>query len=100
MLTVAVLGRVVVRRDGVAAAVPTGRTTELLVRLALEGGRPVRAARLAEDLWPGGARANTLQVKVSQLRRALGDPAAVPGGPAGYALVADAVDALLEGELP
>ena len=94
MLTVAVLGRVVVRRDGVAAPVPTGRTTELLVRLALEGGRPVRAQRLAEDLWPGGARANTLQVKVSQLRRALGDPAAVPGGSAGYALVADAVDAL------
>ena len=94
VLSVAVLGRVVVRRDGVAAPVPTGRTTELLVRLALEGGRPVRAQRLAEDLWPGGARANTLQVKVSQLRRALGDPAAVPGGPAGYALVADAVDAL------
>ena len=94
VLTVAVLGRVVVRRDGVAAAVPTGRTTELLVRLALEGERPVRAQRLAEDLWPGGARANTLQVKVSQLRRALGDAAAVPGGPAGYALVADTVDAL------
>ena len=54
----------------------------------------MRAQRLAEDLWPGGARANTLQVKVSQLRRALGDPAAVPGGSAGYALVADAVDAL------
>ena len=31
---------------------------------------------------------------MSQLRRALGDPAAVPAGPAGYALVADAVDAL------
>jgi len=90
---VAVLGRVVVRRDGVPTPVPTGRTTELLIRLALEGGRPVRAQRLAEDLWPGGARPNTLQVKVSQLRRALGDAAAVPGGPAGYALVADTVDA-------
>jgi predicted ATPase/DNA-binding SARP family transcriptional activator len=94
VLTVAVLGRVVVRRDGVPAAVPTGRTTELLIRLALEGGRPVRAQRLAEDLWPGGARPNTLQVKVSQLRRALGGAAAVPGGPAGYALVADTVDAV------
>ena len=31
---------------------------------------------------------------MSQLRRALGDPAAVPGGAAGYALVADTVDAL------
>ena len=93
VLTVAVLGRVVVRRDGVPAAVPTGRTTELLIRLALEGGRPVRAQRLAEDLWPGGAQPNTLQVKVSQLRRALGGAAAVPSGPAGYALVADTVDA-------
>jgi predicted ATPase/DNA-binding SARP family transcriptional activator len=94
VLTVAVLGRVVVRRDGVPAAVPTGRTTELLIRLALEGGRPVRAQRLAEDLWPGGVRPNTLQVKVSQLRRALGGAAAVPSGPAGYALVADTVDAV------
>ena len=93
VLTVAVLGRVVVRRDGVRAPVPTGRTTELLIRLALEGGRPVRAQRLAEDLWPGGAQPNTLQVKVSQLRRALGGAAAVPSGPAGYALVADTVDA-------
>ena len=78
MLTVAVLGRVEVRRDGVCAALPGGLTTELLVRLALDAGRPVRAERLLEDLWPGstGIRPNTLQAKVSQLRHALGDPAA------------------------
>ena len=96
MLTVAVLGRVEVRRDCVPAVVPSGLTTTLLVRLALDAGRPVRADRLVDDLWPEGTRRNTLQAKVSQLRRALGDPAALPGGPAGYALAVEpgAVDAL------
>jgi DNA-binding SARP family transcriptional activator len=96
VLTVAVLGRVEVRRDGVPAVVPSGLTTTLLVRLALDAGRPVRADRLVDDLWPEGTRRNTLQAKVSQLRRALGDPAALPGGPAGYALAVEpgAVDAL------
>jgi predicted ATPase/DNA-binding SARP family transcriptional activator len=98
VLTVAVLGRVEVRRDGVCAAVPSGLTTELLVRLALDAGRPVRAERLVEDLWPGttGIRPNTLQAKVSQLRHALGDPAALTGGPEGYTLAVDPgrVDAL------
>ncbi|MDD7920200.1 BTAD domain-containing putative transcriptional regulator [Actinomycetospora callitridis] len=88
MLTVAVLGRVEARRDGVPTSIPGGLTTELLVRLALDAGRPVRAERLVEDLWPdpAGVRPNTLQAKISQLRRALGDPALVDGGPAGYTL--------------
>ena len=98
MLTVAVLGRVEVRRDGVSAPVPSGLTTELLVRLALDAGRPVRAERLVDELWPGttGTRRNTLQAKVSQLRRALGDPGALTGGPEGYTLAVDPgrVDAL------
>ncbi|NMO49606.1 transcriptional activator domain-containing protein [Actinoplanes sp. TBRC 11911] len=99
MLTVAVLGPVDLRRDGVPVAVPAGKTTELLIRLALEAGRPVRAERLIEDLWAGeavGVARNTLQVKVSKLRRALGDPALLGGGPAGYTLHVgpEAVDAL------
>ncbi|WP_138733416.1 AfsR/SARP family transcriptional regulator [Modestobacter excelsi] len=98
MLTVAVLGRVQMWHDGVSAPVPSGLTTELLVRLALDAGRPVRAERLVEELWPGttGTRLNTLQAKVSQLRRALGDPAALTGGPEGYTLAVDPgrVDAL------
>ncbi|WP_448640870.1 AfsR/SARP family transcriptional regulator [Geodermatophilus sp. URMC 63] len=91
MLTVAVLGRVEVRRDGVPAPVPSGLTTELLVRLALDAGRPVRAERLVEELWPGTTetRLNTLQAKVSQLRRALGDPAALIGASEGYTLAID-----------
>ncbi|WP_432833130.1 BTAD domain-containing putative transcriptional regulator [Dactylosporangium sp. CA-092794] len=97
MLTVAVLGPVEVRRDGVLLALPSGKTTEVLVRLALDAGRPVRAERIIDDLWGGAATArNTLQSKVSQLRRALGDPALIAGGGAGYTLRVDPgrVDAL------
>ena len=73
MLTVAVLGAVEVRRDGAVLPVPTGKTTELLVRLALDPGAPVRADVLVEDLWGEPVGRNTLQSKVSQLRRALSD---------------------------
>ncbi len=102
-LTFAVLGPVEVRRDGAVLRVPAGRTTEVLVRLALEAGRPVRADRLLEDLWADASGTgrntgrNTLQSKVSQLRRALGDPALVAGTATGYTLAVDpsAVDALV-----
>ena len=68
------LGPVEVRRDGGPVAVPGGKTAELLVRLALEAGTFVRADRLLDDLWAGGADSrNTLQQKVARLRRALGD---------------------------
>ena len=95
MLTLAVLGPVDLRRDGVAVPVPGGKTAELLVRLALEAGTPVRVERLLEDLWPDeplGAAPNTLQSKVSRLRRALGEGAAVTKGEAGYTLVLEAQD--------
>ena len=94
------LGPVEVRRDGVALSVPGGKTSELLVRLALEAGRSVRADRLVEDLWAQDAvntRRNTLQSKVARLRRALGDSLAVAGGEGGYRLAVEAeqVDALV-----
>ncbi|MCD2196755.1 winged helix-turn-helix domain-containing protein [Actinomycetospora endophytica] len=98
MLTVAVLGPVVVRRDDVEARVPRGLTSALLVRLALDAGRPVRAERLLAELWPDGSDGspNALQAKVSQLRRALGDAGLVRGDGTGYTLVVEptAVDAL------
>ena len=98
-LTVAVLGRVEVRRDGDIIAVPAGRTTELLIRLALDAGAPVRTDLLIADLWGSDANAtarNTLQAKVSLLRRAIGDASAVIGARGGYALQVDPanVDAL------
>jgi predicted ATPase/DNA-binding SARP family transcriptional activator len=99
MLTVGVLGPLEVRRDGRPLSVPSGRTTEVLVRLALDAGQLVSAERLIDDLWgaaAAGTGRNTLQSKVSQLRRALGEPALVSSGHGGYTLALDPgrVDAL------
>jgi predicted ATPase/DNA-binding SARP family transcriptional activator len=99
VLQVSVLGPVQARRDGLIVPVPGGRTAELLVRLALEAGMFVSADRLVDDLWGAAAvdtRRNTLQSKVTRLRRALGDPLVIAGGDGGYklALEPSAVDAL------
>jgi predicted ATPase/DNA-binding SARP family transcriptional activator len=86
---VAVLGALEVTRDGRHVAVPAGRTSELVVRLALEAGELIRADRLVEDLWAASgvsARRNTLQSKIAMLRRALGDPPVVSSRKGGYAL--------------
>ena len=90
MITVAILGPVEILREGAAHAVRPGKTTELLVRLALEAGEVVRTERLIEDLWGddgGSARRNTLQTKASSLRRSLGGVGTVKGSEAGYALM-------------
>ncbi len=94
MLTVGVLGPIEARRDGVPLPLPAGKTTELLARLALEAGTRVRVDVLVEDLWAEPTARNTLQSKVSQLRRAIGKDAVV-GSADGYELVLppEAVDA-------
>lgn len=92
MLTVAVLGALEVTRDGQRVPVPVGKTSELVVRLALEPGELVRADRLVDDLWVAdgaGARRNTLQSKIAMLRRALGDPGAITSRDGGYSLAVD-----------
>jgi predicted ATPase/DNA-binding SARP family transcriptional activator len=97
VLSVAVLGPVEVRRDGRLLSVPSGRSTEVLVRLALDAGRPVRVDRIIEDVWHGStAGRNTLQSKVSQLRRALGEADAITVADDSYTLrvAPDEVDAL------
>jgi predicted ATPase/DNA-binding SARP family transcriptional activator len=99
-----VLGPLAVwRSDGTAIRIPELKVRALLADLLVQEGRPVSVDRLAEDLWrgdPPGNPVNTLQTKVSQLRRALEE--AEPGGrdlvvyqPPGYLLRAgdDAVDA-------
>ncbi|XVQ06514.1 BTAD domain-containing putative transcriptional regulator [Spirillospora sp. CA-255316] len=79
--------------------VPELKVRALLADLLVHEGRPVSADRLAHDLWgedlPGNP-ANTLQTKVSQLRRALGGDgrALVVLQPAGYVLRTGEVDAL------
>lgn len=99
-----VLGPVAVRTDdGRPVAVPEAKVRALLAALLVHHGRPVAADRLVDDLWgedlPGNP-ANTLQTKVSHLRRVLaaaeeGGRALVAHGPAGYVLRAgaEAVDA-------
>ena len=77
MIAVSVLDVVELHRDGERIPVRRGKTTEVLVRLALEAGVMVRTERLIEDLWADeavGTARNVLQTKVSRLRRALGDP--------------------------
>jgi predicted ATPase/DNA-binding SARP family transcriptional activator len=99
MLSISVLGPVELRSDSDRVAVPAGKPTEVLIRLAMDAGVLVRTERLIEDIWGAEAEAtgrNTLQTKVSGLRRALGGAAVVSGGRAGYTLEVDpsAVDAL------
>ncbi|TGA86608.1 AfsR/SARP family transcriptional regulator, partial [Streptomyces sp. MZ04] len=90
-----VLGPLVVRTEsGAVVPVPEPKVRALLAVLLLHEGRSVPADVLIDDLWgdrlPGNP-ANTLQTKVSQLRRALekAEPGArklVAYGPAGYVL--------------
>ncbi|SFO83233.1 BTAD domain-containing putative transcriptional regulator [Amycolatopsis rubida] len=60
--------------DGRSVRVPEAKVRTLLAVLLVHEGTPVPADRLADDLWgdqlPGNP-VNTLQTKVSQLRRAL-----------------------------
>ncbi|MGW5675057.1 BTAD domain-containing putative transcriptional regulator [Streptomyces sp. NPDC003860] len=85
-----VLGPLAVWDDeGLPVKVPEAKVRALLADLLAHGGGPVSADRLIEDLWadrpPGGA-ANTLQTKVSALRRVLGRERVVRE-PAGYRLL-------------
>ncbi|MCY0936144.1 AfsR/SARP family transcriptional regulator [Streptomyces sp. H34-S4] len=102
-----VLGPLTVRTDdGTPVPVPEAKVRALLAALLVREGRPVPAYRLIDDLWGGAGAAapgnpgNTLQTKVSQLRRTLaeaedGARSLIAYGPAGYALraPAQAVDA-------
>ena len=96
---VAILGPLEVSDDGGAPVVISGaRLRDLIVRLALAGGRPVSTSELGDAVWgdePPADLANALQTLVSRARRALGGAQAVEQSPAGYrlAIKADDVDA-------
>ncbi|MFI7109519.1 BTAD domain-containing putative transcriptional regulator [Nonomuraea sp. NPDC050227] len=98
MVRFGVLGPLTVRTDGgeeIHVAEPKVRA--LLAALLAAGGGPVSADRLIDELWgdrPGRNPLGTLQARVSQLRRALGDPAMVVHGPVGYRLAAHDCDAV------
>ncbi|MFD9940822.1 BTAD domain-containing putative transcriptional regulator [Nonomuraea sp. NPDC059023] len=86
--------------DGRPVRVPELKVRTLLAELLIHDDGPVPADKLADDLWPDRLPADpaaSLQVRVSQLRRALS--AAEPGGralvayqPPGYLLRATSVD--------
>ena len=80
------LGPLEVRRDGVAVALPGGKPRALLARLLVDAGRVVSVDALADALWGDALPANvagTIQVYVSNLRRALG-PTAIATRAPGY----------------
>ncbi|WP_219418942.1 BTAD domain-containing putative transcriptional regulator [Pseudonocardia nigra] len=97
-----VLGPVAVTTDaGEPVTVPGAKVRALLADLLAHRNQVVSAARLIDDIWGDDAPANAagaLQVRVSQLRKALND--AEPGArdlvesrPPGYVLRTGAVDA-------
>jgi predicted ATPase/DNA-binding SARP family transcriptional activator len=99
-MRVGILGGVEIARDGGPAdPVGGGRLRALLARLALDPGRPVGAAALADAVWDGNPPADpvhALQSLVSRLRGVLGDAALItpaPGGGYRLAVAPDAVDA-------
>ncbi|MEV0678472.1 BTAD domain-containing putative transcriptional regulator [Actinosynnema sp. NPDC050436] len=78
--------------DGTPVRVPEAKVRLLLAHLLVAEGRPVPVDRLGSALWgdrPPGNPGNTLQTKVSALRRVLGRDV-VTWEPPGYALRVDA----------
>jgi DNA-binding SARP family transcriptional activator len=89
-----ILGPLEVHDDGGPVRVPGAKERALLADLLVNAGRVVSADRLVEDLWgddPPGNPANTLQGRVSALRRALGPAGTglVAHRPPGYQLAVD-----------
>ncbi len=82
-----ILGPLVVRREAGPVALGGGKPRALLAMLLLRPNEPVSPERLAAGLWgedaPHGS-VKTVQVHVSRLRKALGDPELLTTGPAGY----------------
>ena len=84
-----ILGPLEVHSERGAVRLEGLKPRAVLAMLLLHPNEPVSAERLAVGLWgedaPAGA-VKTVQVHVSRLRKALGDPEAVSTTPAGYRL--------------
>ncbi|MGH2841294.1 MAG: AfsR/SARP family transcriptional regulator, partial [Solirubrobacteraceae bacterium] len=84
-----ILGPIDVRGANGAVALGGNKPRAVLAVLLLHANEPVSAERLALALWgedaPGSA-VKTVQVHVSRLRKALGDPDIVDTSAAGYRL--------------
>ncbi|MGX1882861.1 BTAD domain-containing putative transcriptional regulator [Streptomyces sp. NPDC055287] len=96
---VGLLGPLEVRDGGRLIPVGGARLRRLMVRLALDAGRPVSVGTLSAAVWPDDAPTDpghALQSLMSRLRRALPDGTPLDSGPGGYCLGVppDSVDAL------
>ncbi|PRY19073.1 BTAD domain-containing putative transcriptional regulator [Pseudosporangium ferrugineum] len=86
---VGMLGPLLVTAGGTEVRIGGARLRTLLIRLALEPGRPVPTDSLTRSLWPEDRLTDTshaLHALVSRLRRSLPEPAVVEGTPGGYRL--------------
>jgi predicted ATPase/DNA-binding SARP family transcriptional activator len=94
-LDLRILGPLEAERDGRPLRLGGRKPRLLLALLIVEPGESVAPDRLIEALWPeyDPASVARLQVMVSQLRKALGDPGAIAMRAGGYVLNADTVDA-------
>src|SRR3954447_4009826 len=82
------LGPLDVQGEHGAVAVGGAKPRAVLAMLLLSANKPVSAERLAAGLWGGDAPAHaakTVQMHVSRLRKALGDPI-IATTPAGYTI--------------
>ena len=77
-----ILGPLEVHAGGELVPLPGAKPRAVLAMLLLHANRPVAAERIAQAIWgedaPAGA-ANTVQVHVSRLRKALGRPRTTAG---------------------
>ena len=97
-MRVGILGPLKVAGDDGPVAIGGARLRALLIRLAIDAGRPVRVAALAEALWEDDQpsdQTNAVQSLVSRLRRALPAAGLLRSEPGGYLLdlPPEAVDA-------
>ena len=100
-----ILGRLEVLGDGRPVVLGGDKQRTLLALLLIHANRPLSSDRLIDELWgeqPPASAAKTLQVHISRLRKALGQPAGKNGDAVvltrerGYELRvdSDSVDAL------
>ena len=94
----AILGPLVVWRDGREVPIGAAKQRALLALLLLRRGELVRTETIVDELWgeqPPATAVKTVQVYVSQLRKALG-PGVLETRPTGYLLAVEpaAVDAV------
>jgi DNA-binding SARP family transcriptional activator/class 3 adenylate cyclase len=71
-----ILGPLAVRTEGRELQLGSAQQRTLLAILLLHAGEPVSTSRLADDLWgerPPATATKAVQVRISELRKALGD---------------------------